>query len=273
MGNQVEGSLVSRTLTTKIMTEEQQSLETVPGSQELSAPEGVQNAEVQATPPTASQPATQAQGDGVTPPELAVINRATGRNYKSLDEAEKGLKETSSYLGTLGPRASLVEKLAKKVAKENNISEEAALRYISDLATQEQIQQQAEQREAPQSVAPASTVRSPQDYQQQMLQERLNELELLRKFPDAEAHIDLIKRVARADNRDYRDIYEKDVKPLLVAKESGAHQASKAAASVASSSHEAPAPDEYARVFKNFQDGKASLMDVLRAKGMRIEGK
>lgn len=258
------------------MTNEQQSpTATVPDAPELSAPEGARNAEVKASTPETSQTAAS-QGDGAIPKELQIINEATGRSYKTLEEAQKGLKETVSYVGTLGQRASLVEKLAKKIAKENNVSEDAALQYVQSLAEAEAAQAEAQQAsEEPAQAAPANTARTPQDYHVQGLQEQLQELQLLRKFPEAEANMNLIKSVAKATGRDFAEIYEKDIKPLVLAGKNQAYesQSAKEGASVVVSSKEAVEPDAYASTFKAFQKGKASLRDVLRAKGLLVTPK
>lgn len=257
------------------MTETQQSPQAIPEAQELSAAEGSRNAEVQASTPPASQSAAPAQDGGGIPKELEFINRTTGRNYKTLEDAEKGLKETTAYVGTLGQKSAVLDKLAKKIARENNISEEAAVSYVASLAQQEEAAANSVASEAPVEAAPAKTARTPQDFQTEMMKEQLNELQLLRKYPEAEAHVDLIKRVARADGRDFAEIYEKDIKPLVGAGKQQAYdsQASKGAASVASSNREAPVPDTYAETFKAFQNGRASVMDVLKAKGLRISAR
>lgn len=257
------------------MTDEKQSpIASVPVAPELSATEGARNAEVQASTPETSQTVAP-QGSGVAiPKELELINRATGRQYKTLEDAEAGLRETSSYVGTLGQKAAVVEKLAKKIAAENNVSEEAAIRYVQELAEAEAHNAVVQASEVSQ-VARESTEKSsrtPQDFQTEIMKGELQELKLLRKFPEAESHVDLIRRVSQADGRDYADIYEKDIKPLVLAGRDSAYQsqATKEGASVVSTSREAPPPDEYAKTFKAFQSGKASVADMLRAKGLRI---
>lgn len=261
-----------------IMTETQQSpKDAVPGAHELSAAEGVRNAEAQNSTSAASQTTTPAQGGGEgLPKELEFINKTTGRSYKTLEDAEKGLRETVSYVGTLGQRAAMVDKLAKRIAKENNVSEDAAIQYVSQLIDSgEQQVADAEPQQAAREVAQPSVRTTPQDIQYKMLQEQLMEERLLRKFPEAEKHVDLIKRASRADGRDYADIYEKEIKPLMDAgkQQAYANQESKGGAAVASTSREAPPQDPYKQVLEAFKKGKATTMDLLRAKGMRIEAR
>ena len=275
MGNPI----VASTLTIRDMTDIQQSpIAAVPGASELSATEGARNADVQASTPAASQAATPAQGSGSElSKEVELINRITGRQYKTLEDAEKGVKETYSHVGSLGQKASIVDKLAEKIARENNVSQEAALEYVTQL-TQAELAQAEQAASAPSEdlakSAPASA-KSPQDFHLQQLQEQLQEERLLRKFPEAEEQLDLIKRVSKADGRDFAEIYEKDIRPLvdLGKKQAYGTQTSKQMASVVTNGQVAGEPDTYTQVFKDFTNGKASVMDVLKAKGLRVASK
>lgn len=256
------------------MPNETQSPNTIPVAPELSATEGARNAEEQANTPETSQTNPPVEDGVAIPKELELINRATGRQYKTLEDAEKGLKETSSYVGTLGQKSAVVDKLVKKIAKENKVSEEAATRYVQELADAEAAQSAVtEASEVPQ-VAP-SNARSPQDFENQVMKEELQSLQLFRKFPEAESQARVIRDIARATGRDYVDIYEKNIKPLVLAGRDSAYnsQAAKEGASVTSSSRESPPPDEYAKTFNAFKTGRASVADMLRAKGIRIAPK
>ena len=78
---------------------------------------------------------TDPQGEDVTPGEgeedvspqghfsLEDVNKLTGRDYKSLDEAQKGIKELTSYVGKLGPKAAEWDKLQAQKTPEQRSAE------------------------------------------------------------------------------------------------------------------------------------------------------
>jgi len=81
---------------------------------------------------------TDPQGQNVSPGEgdgdvsqqgnfsLEEVNKLMGREYKSLDEAQKGLEEQTSYVGKLGPKAAEWDKLqAQKTPVERSTEAEA----------------------------------------------------------------------------------------------------------------------------------------------------
>jgi|TARA_Y100000296_G_C5177296_1_gene260851 hypothetical protein len=58
------------------------------------------------------------QGDNLT---LEEINTLMSREYKSIEEARKGMKEQTSYIGELGPKAAEFDKIeAAKSSEEKN---------------------------------------------------------------------------------------------------------------------------------------------------------
>lgn len=275
----------------------QQSPAAVPGAQELAASEGVRNAEVQgnvhspstSTPsPTGEAAPSATQGTpSEVPQEVALINEMTGRNYKTLDEARKGVKETFSYVGTLGQRASIADKIAEKVAAENGVSKEAAIEYLRVIAEAEQGQAtpeaQAQGNPAQQSnervdvPAPGhSAPRTPQDFETQRLAEQVQALTFLRKYPDAEAHLETVKLMSRATGEDYTVAFESRVLPLLTLGKKAAYevQEAKSTGEAVVSQTAAPEVDHSQEIFQawaNNPKGNVSLMDVLRAKGMTIK--
>lgn len=257
------------------MPDEQQSPKSVPETPELSGSEGARNAEVPSNvQPEASQSAPAQEKDKVeTPRELDFINRSTGRQYKTLEEAEKGLKETVGYVGTLGQKASVVEKLVKRIAKEQNVSEDAALQYVQAIAEQQQAAsapQVEETNDDSEAYNPPPQVPPPLYYESQKLSQKVNELELLRKHPDAEQHLELIGAISKSTGEDYAQVYEKRIAPLVEVGRKQAYetQDAKAGAAPIRSGKEQPAVDEYGGVFEKFQQGKASVVDVLKAKGI-----
>jgi hypothetical protein len=250
------------------MTESQQSPATVSAPQES---EGNGNANIQSE---VRQESSAVPASSEVPKELEVINKAAKRQYKTLEEAEKGISETYSYVGTLGQRAAIVDKLAERIASENEVSKEDATKYLELLLEQTPVAQ-PEQSSSRADVPTETKVRVQEtlkDYQLQTLSQQVQEEKLLRKFPEAESNMDLIKNIHKATGREFFEIYEKDILPLVEVGKKQAYesQSTKQGASVVTSGATPPPADPYNETFKKFQRGQASVIELLKAKGLRI---
>jgi len=103
---------------------------------------------------------------------LQEINEATGRNYKTLEEAKKGIKETYSFVGSdviaeLRRKAQEYDKLKTRMEKE----------------------------------------RTP-EVQQNEFYQKVDKLELVMKHPDVEPYADLVGAIAREKGISWIEAYE-----------------------------------------------------------------
>lgn len=256
---------------------EQQSPATVPGASELGASEGSRNAGTQGNvspDPSTAPTSAQSSAQGETSKELELINEVSGRKYATLDEAKKGLKETYTYVGTLGQQAARFDKLAEKIAKENNVAKEVAVQYLEELAAEQQAQETAAANPVEGTASQPEVKPNLQERNTDFLAEKVNELEFLRKYPQAEQHTDVIRTIHRATGKDFAAIYEETIVPLVNQgkKDAYATQESKTSSGTAVGSGEAPVTDTYQEVFDDFakNPSRENLMGVLKAKGLKI---
>jgi hypothetical protein len=77
--------------------------------------------------------------------------------------------------------------------------------------------------------------------------------------------------VAKSTGKDFVKAYEEDVLPLINEGKKVAYQTQESkTGQVAVTSNEPPVIDNYGEVLEGFKRGKVSVMDVLKAKGLKI---
>ena len=101
---------------------------------------------------------------------LQKVNETTGRNYENMEEALKGLKETYSFVGD-----ETIAKLREKASKFEELS----------------------QKEAPKKPQP----------EYQGMNDRLDRIEFLRKYPEAESVVDVVSSRARDKSVTFEEAY------------------------------------------------------------------
>lgn len=149
-----------------------------------------------------------------------------GGKFKTKEEFEAGHRNLEKALEERGFKSNLVDRLIGRIAQEQNVSQDAALEYLSTLSKAELKEMQSEAPES-QQVDPEDVGKTANALQGKTIQDPLARAEvkkirwelgqdrLLRKYPDAERVLSFIEEEYTLKGEDPVKIYEKKVLPLI----------------------------------------------------------
>jgi len=192
--------------------------------------------------------------------ELKIIEKATGRRFESIDEAEKYLKNLNGLVGDYSiakqrERAELFDATVSTIAHDQGISEEDARKYIEDSVKPQRKQ-----------LIPKASQRKEQDVQissrESELQSRLEEVErktFLQETPEAKKYMDKVDKYAKAYGLPlqaaFEELYGPVIREMREQSQSEKVRMEKMNARVTSSSSSPPKPqdDKYARLMAEYK--------------------
>lgn len=120
---------------------------------------------------------------------LKTINDIAGREYKTVDDAKKGIKETFDFVGKAGQSQKLVTEIAGKLGLDG---EKGVMQWLNAFGA---------------GSAPAET---PETKSQPASKEDVKDLRFLVDHPDLKEHLTLIKKIASVDGVEYDEAVKSD---------------------------------------------------------------
>ncbi len=178
---------------------------------------------------------------------LDTINEATGRNYKSEEEAIKGIKETTSYVGKVGKYKDVISAIESA-----NGGEQGAIEALKDLASKEEPTEKSEDNNANNAL------------EEKIL--KLEEESFFNANSDLATHKELIGKLKK-DGQTWAEAVEENKETLDQLKQLTSNQSSKSV--IHSNDRTVVEGAEYNEAFKKASE-TGDWTEVLRQKGVKI---